>query len=119
MSRFFQAASEHGVFVLEITQPVGSLANQELLAELDGILQTLRAGQTQLVCIDFHEIPYFGSSLLEALRIVWTDLESRSGRMALCRLSPIGREIIQLTKFDQLWPLFNTRAEAIADLTRC
>lgn len=116
MSRFFQRVIEHGVCVLEIMQPVGSLADQELLAELEGILQQLRAGQERAVCIDFREIPYFGSSLLEALRIIWNELEPRSGRMALCRLSPIGCEIIQLTKFDHLWPLFNTRAEAIERL---
>ncbi len=116
MSPFFQTAIDHGVFVIEIMRPVGSLADQDLFAELEGILQTLRESQALAVCIDFGEIPYFGSSLLEALRIIWKELEPRSARMALCRLSPIGREIIQLTKFDQLWPLCNSRAEALERL---
>lgn len=118
MSQFFQTSREQGVLVIEIAHPVGSLANQELLNELDRILLTVREDQIQAVCVDFHEIAYFGSSLLEALRIIWKELEPRRGRMALCRLSPIGREIIQLMKFDHLWPLCNSRAEAIDQLIR-
>ena len=34
------------------------------------------------ILIDFNQAAYFGSSLLEALRIIWTKIEHRDGRQS-------------------------------------
>jgi CheY-like chemotaxis protein/anti-anti-sigma regulatory factor len=111
--KFFRSAWAGTVLVVQILKPVGSLAEQEVMHEIDQILLSLEKTPSCKVLIDFGQTAYFGSSMLEALRIIWTKIEHCEGRMMLCNLSPVGKEIVQLAKFDQLWPVCETREEAL------
>lgn len=114
LPRYFRCQEEGSVLVVEVLRPVGSLAEQDVMRELDGIIAITAEQSTHKIVVDFHQTSYFGSSLLEALRIIWTKIEHHEGRMVLCNLSPVGLEIVQIAKFDHLWPICNTRAEALA-----
>lgn len=114
LPRYFRCQEEGSALVLEVLRPVGSLAEQDVMRELDGIIAITANQPTNKIVVDFHQTAYFGSSLLEALRIIWTKIERREGRMVLCNLSPVGMEIVQIAKFDQLWPICHTREEALA-----
>lgn len=114
LHRYFRCTQEGTAFVVEVLRPVGSLAEEDVMQELDGIMAATAGQPTCKVIVDFHQTAYFGSSLLEALRIIWTKIEDREGRMALCNLSPVGKEIVQIAKFDHLWPVCETRTEALA-----
>ena len=35
------------------------------------------------------------------------------GHIALCNASDVGREVLEIAKFDKVWPLVNSRAEAL------
>ena len=111
--QFFRCHPEGSVLVVDILRPVGSLAEQDVMRELDQILAATENLPSCKILIDFNQAAYFGSSLLEALRIIWTKIEHREGRMMLCNLAPVGKEIVQIAKFDHLWPLSETRAEAL------
>lgn len=111
---YFRCVDDGSVLVVEVVRPVGSLAEEAVMQELDGIVAALAQRTTCKVLIDFKQTAYFGSSLLEGLRLIWTKVEEREGRMVLCNLSPVGKEIVQLAKFDTLWPICETRAEALA-----
>ncbi|MCE9525659.1 MAG: STAS domain-containing protein [Planctomycetales bacterium] len=63
--------------------------------------------------VDFHQVPYFGSSLLEVLLSIWSQEQLRAGTMSLCNVSAAGREVLEVTRFDTLWTIYNTRAEAL------
>jgi len=110
--KFFATRSEPSALVVEVLQPVGSLADDTVLTELDLMLGELNSAAPKCVIVDFHQVTYFGSSLLEALRVLWRHIEPLGGRMALCNLSPVGREIIELAKFDHVWALCNTMEDA-------
>jgi len=100
--------------LLELCGEISSLADHTILNELDEIRQQRRAiGFTKLI-VDLAQAPFFGSSLLELIRVLWTDLSSHSGKLVLCNPSPVGREVLEVAKFDQLWPLVETRAQAIS-----
>lgn len=113
---YFRCGDDGAVLVVEVLRPVGSLAEEDVMAELDGIISGLAKRNPCKVAIDFKQIAYFGSSLLEGLRLVWTKIEEQQGQMVLCNLSPVGKEIVQIAKFDTLWPIYETRAEALANL---
>lgn len=113
---YFRCLEGGSVLVVEVLRPVGSLAERDVMREIDVILAKIAGRQSCRVVIDFQQTDYFGSSLLEALRIIWTKMEHRDGRMVLCNLSPVGREIVQIAKFDHLWPICQTRAEALTQL---
>ena len=110
--RFFSTHRDGAALVVEVLQPVGSLADDSVLSELDRILAEIGTSAAHAVIVDFHRIAYFGSSLLEALRVVWRHLQPLGGKIVLCNLSPVGREIIELAKFDQVWPIADSFAEA-------
>lgn len=102
--------------VLEVHGIVSSLADAAALSQLDQALDQLRSGSVTQVLVDLGQSPYFGSMMLETLRRVWNDVHPRAGRMVLCNVSPVGKEILQIAKFDHLWPIVATRADAEAHL---
>jgi anti-anti-sigma regulatory factor len=110
----FRTSLEDGVLIVELLTAVSSLMDRGLLNELDGVRQMSRSGQVHSVVVDLGQAPYFGSSMLEALRALWTDLRVGQGKMVLCNASEVGREILLVAKFDHLWPIVNTRADALA-----
>jgi anti-anti-sigma factor len=95
---------------------VGSLADAEVLAEFDAVAQQLRDSPSRKVVLDFSDVEYFGSSVLEGLRLLWRRLDPLGAKMALCGLSDVGVEILQIANFDRLWPICSTRAEALERL---
>lgn len=98
--------------ILEVHGTVSSLADAAALDELDLLLDQLKENAATNVVVDFGQSPFFGSSLLETLRRIWNDVHPGGGKMVLCNVSPVGREILALAKFDQLWPVVATCADA-------
>jgi len=93
---------------------LGSLAEEELQAELPELLQALHRPDARHLVLDFSRISYFGSSMLEAVRRLARQAHAHGGRTALCGLSPVAREILEIARFDTLWPLCETREDALA-----
>lgn len=112
--QFLRTDAINDIMLLELCGEISSLADHTILNELDEIRQQRRdIGFTKLI-VDLAQAPFFGSSLLELIRVLWTDLSSQSGKLVLCNPSPVGREVLEVAKFDQLWPLVETRAQAIS-----
>lgn len=105
---------------IDVHGTVSSLQNDESLHNLEHVLDQIETGAVRDVVVDFHQSPYFGSCMLETLRRIWNEIHSRGGRLVICNLSPVGREIMQVAKFDHLWPVVATRKEASDQLnTTC
>ncbi len=102
------------VMLLELREGISSLADYSVLNELEQIrAQRGQLGFKKLV-VDLARAPFFGSSLLELIRVLWNDLSSQGGRLVLCNPSPVGREVLEVAKFDQIWPLLETRNQALS-----
>lgn len=99
--------------ILRVCEAVSSLADTRVLAEMDEVVQRLRDEQTADVVVDLGQADYFGSTLLEALRMLWNDLHARGGRLVLCNLSSVGREVLEISHFDRIWHLAGSRADAL------
>ncbi len=98
--------------ILKVHGDVSGLADSAALGQLDRILQQLKTDSITNVVVDFGQSAYFGSSFLETLRRIWNDIHTRDGKMLLCNVSPVGREILEIAKFDQLWPMVATCDDA-------
>ena len=109
----FQADGVGDALVVAVHDGVGSFADAEILGEMQGVVAQLREDGARAVVVDFDGVDYFGSSMLEALRLLWNELEPRDGKLALCNLSDVGREIVGISHFDQLWPIYRSRDEAL------
>jgi len=115
--RLFRTFSVGKVLVVELLGVVSSLADSSVLQELEEVRTDLRKGGHKALVVDLAQAAYFGSSMLEAIRILWNDLSACGGRIALCNASDVGREVLQIAKFDHVWPLVDSRDEAIKLVT--
>ena len=93
-------------------------ADLEPTQALEGIFELIHHPEIRHVLVDFSQVDYFSSSVLEALRTIWVGVKEKQGRMALCSLTPAGREILQVSRFDTLWSSFPDRTEALLALHR-
>ena len=95
---------------------VGSLAGTGLKSELEELLTQLQDGQLQSVLVDLERLAYFGTNMLEAMHVIWRPIRAKGGRMFLCNVSDVGCEILRVARFDVLWPIFDSRSEALESI---
>ncbi len=115
--KLFKTSTVGPVLIVELLGVVSSLADNAVLQELEEVRTELREGKRTALVIDLAAAAYFGSSMLEAIRILWNDLSAVNGHIALCNASEVGREVLEIAKFDKIWPLVNSRSEAIQLVT--
>jgi anti-anti-sigma regulatory factor len=108
----FDCARDGDVLVITVRDAAGAF-DVDRTAETDAILLELREPATAGAVIDLAALPWFGSMLLESLRILWTQLRPNGQKMALCGVGDVGKEILRLARFDTLWPICATREEAL------
>ena len=69
-----------------------------------------------LVVLDLTHVEFFSSSFIELMFRLLKRLKSRGGKLAICNLHPYCREVLEITNLHTLWPLADTREEAITEL---
>ncbi len=100
--------------------------NETLLVEVNGqlvvtnrhefkqaVLDEVERG-ARLVIVDFAASPYIDSSGLGALVSLGKRLRELGGDLRLAGLNDDLRTLFELTRLDALFPLFATRADAVA-----
>lgn len=112
----FTTSLDGPTLILEVHGSVSGLGDDAALSEVESVITHLQQGAVQHVVVDFGQSPYFGSALLETLRRIWNEAHERGGKMLLCNVSTVGREILQIAKFDHLWPIVATRIDALKQL---
>ena len=115
-SKLWQIEYENGLMVLVPLCDITSLAELEVQTELKDVLERLEHTDPPHMIVDFGHVNYFGSSMLVAMHTIWRRIRERSGQLLLCELSDVGREIVEVSRFDSVWPVFATRQEALASL---
>lgn len=113
-TRHFDVELEDDVLVVVPGPGIGSL-HDEIVDEFRGALRDPCVADRDLrgAVIDFDHVDYFGSLMLEALRGLWSELQSLGLPLVLCNVRGVCREILGVTKFDQVWPIFDSRRAAV------
>ena len=104
----------HGdITVITATPALESLAFglEEQAAEL--ILKPLQRQENPLILFDLCQVDYFGSMFLALLIRCWKLALSQGGSMALSGVSSRTRELLRVTSLDMVWPIYETRQEAM------
>lgn len=117
-TKTFSAESEGRTLIVEPLVNVSGLAEKDVRPELDRILDQLRETETPNVVIDFAKISYFGTTMLEAMHRIWRCVREADGRMVLCNVSNMQREVLHVAGFDTLWPICDSRQEALEAVLR-
>lgn len=109
----FTVTRPDDVLVAALNRDVGNFAEAEILRETNRLIEQFQSSPASGVIVDFEHAEYFGSTMLEALRLLWTHLRKSDARLVLCCVSEVGREILQVAHFDTVWPMCATRDEAV------
>ena len=112
-TRLFHVETENDTLIVTVRGNVGSLADAQITSEFDALLETVQESGARRIVVDLDDQPYIGSIILESLRRLWNLLQAENGKMALCGVSELGAEILQIARFDTLWPICNSRSEAV------
>jgi anti-anti-sigma factor len=112
--KVFEATNNGSTLIIMPLGSVGSLAGESVNFELEALVKRLGESGLKHVIFDFQKVSYFGSSMLGAMHAVWKHVSAAEGKMALCNVSDVEREVLEVSKFDTLWPVYATREQALA-----
>jgi anti-sigma B factor antagonist len=79
-------------------------------------VDNLIADGTRHLAIDLHTLPFINSAALGYLVKARATLEKLDGEMALARVQPAIRNILEMTGLDVVFPSFDTIEEAVGYL---
>lgn len=78
------------------------------------LAEIVAAADPPLVVLDLTQTQFFGSSFIEVLFRLWSQIQARrGGEFAICGLTPHCLDVLKITHLDTLWKLFQTRGEAV------
>lgn len=112
--RFFLVEMDGEAIVFTAQTTMGSLVEDDVREEWDALLQEMEIRGAKHAVIDLGALDYFGSIMLELMVVLWKRVSAKRGRLALCNVSAVGKEILQTAKFHTIWPILPTRSEALA-----
>ncbi len=99
---------------------VASFADTDLIAEdvIDDLgtqFQDLLASlsETPEVLLSFRDVRYMSSNVLALVLKLGRGVARQGGSFKLCSISPALLEIFQITRFDRLFEIFDTEADAL------
>ncbi len=87
---------------------------EETVSEL--ILKPLQREIEPQVVFDLSRVTFFGSVFLALLIRCWKLVLSRGGTMVLSGLDDRSRELLRITSLDMVWPIYQSKREAIEAL---
>jgi anti-sigma B factor antagonist len=117
MAKAPHVVREDGITVVTLGPEYESLEETELETLKGALLDVAERADPPLVLLDLSHLRFFGSALIEALFRAWNQLKARpGGRLSLCGLTSYCREVVEITHLDQLWSIYETRAEAVQAL---
>lgn len=115
-SAYLQVERTEDVLIVTPLRIIGTLADTSVRTEVEGVMALFEQPDVTNAVVDFGQMKYFGASLLELLQTLGKKMESCGGGMALCNLSTVGREVLQITQLDTRWPSYLSRQRALSAL---
>ena len=77
------------------------------------LFQLLDRSRYQNIVLDFYKTDFYGSMALAFFVKLWKWARNRNGRLIFCNLSGHEKEILEVAHLDQLWPICDTKSEAL------
>jgi anti-sigma B factor antagonist len=116
-SRILQTKNEGRVFIVLPTGDVGGMVSEQVSLEVDDVLAEMDELAAKEVVIDFTKVRFFGSCLLAAIQRIWRHLRPYGGKLVLCNVPDVGLEVLRVSRFDELWPIYESRQDAKSALS--
>jgi len=112
----FQTERAGDALVVVPQQDLGGLDALKIRPEVESLLGRLQGPEASGVVVDLQRVAWFGTSMLEVIHVLWRRVHPRGGKVALCNVSPVGREVLRVSQFDTLWTICASRDEALREV---
>jgi anti-sigma B factor antagonist len=100
---------------ITVLQPVGRIDN-ETSADFQTRLLGLITPDGAAVLVDFAAVDYISSAGLRALMMGSKQSKAANGKLAVAALTPVVKEIFDISRFSFVVQVFDTIADAVAAL---
>ena len=94
--------------------PVGRLDSANARAFESIVMDRLGAGEQRMV-VDFSRLNFISSSGMRVLLIAAKKLHASQGKLVLCSMKEHIHEVFRISGFDQISPMRDSRASALAE----
>ena len=108
-----QVDQSKGVLIISISGKIKGLGGQEFHRE---IFQEIQEQDLPIV-LDLQRLTYINSIGLRSILLVAKRQRENKAKFAVCSLSRPMREVFEITCFDRIMPVLDSRSEAIAAVT--
>jgi anti-anti-sigma factor len=111
---FMQLAvsAQRGAVVVAPTGRIDHASAETFARALQPHLDRCKAGEAALI-IDMSGVDYISSVGLRALMVAAKQAEAQAGRIAIAALSPMVREVFEISRFDMVFKIHGTLEEAL------
>ncbi len=114
--KYFRIEPSGDALIFSAVVNIDGLMEDEVREECDALLQQVAQNKAKHAIVDLGALDYFGSILLELMVVVWKNVSPQGGKLVVCNVSQVGREILQTAKFDSIWPIVASREDALKEL---
>jgi anti-anti-sigma factor len=104
---------------LLVVEPQGDCSSLDAVVldqEFHEILNRVRSNPSTECVIDLQQASYFGSTMLAGMIRLWRAARAGKGRLVLCNVSSLERDVLSAVRLDNVWGIYPTRSAAIAAL---
>ncbi|HAA61101.1 MAG TPA: hypothetical protein DCE39_09220 [Planctomycetaceae bacterium] len=112
-----QITVENDITVVTFGPALKHLDDTAVIECQDLLLATAQDASPPHVLFDLTNVHLFGSTFIEVIFRVWHRLNAEpDGRFGICGLSDYCLEVLKITHLDQLWKIYPSSSEAVAQL---
>jgi len=108
-----QVTSENNLQIVKILGRIDAITSPELEKEL---MELINQGATRLI-LDLGEVPYISSAGLRVILMAAQKLYG-TGSVAIAETKPEVQEILEMTGFDTIMPIYKSVEEARGEFSR-
>jgi anti-anti-sigma factor len=106
-------SSRDGAVVLAPAGRIDHASADAFQAALRPFLEGCRAGEPALV-LDLHALDYISSVGLRVLMMASRQVREQAGRMVVSRLTPLVKEVFEISRFDLVFDVYDDLEAALA-----
>lgn len=118
MSEFrqFMVEKEQGVTLLTLLE--ARVHDHAAIKEIGDELNRLTADElAHRILFDMKDVDFLSSAVLNRLIVLDKQLKNFGGQIAFCHLRPQIEEVFSITKLNKLFPIYESRQEAVAAMS--
>jgi anti-anti-sigma regulatory factor len=113
-SELFSIDQRADTWIVTPRMSTAGLDEAQILEETGRLAERVGRLPAPDLVVDLRHMSYLGSGMLEALLTLRGTLITSGGRVVMCNVGVRSGKILELARFDELWPVFASRDDALA-----